>query len=66
MTINVNNQTQTISENSTITMLLEQLNFESNGIAIAINNEIISKENWDQKLVHNNDQLTIIKATQGG
>jgi len=41
MTIDVNNQTQSIVENSTITMMLEQLNFGSNGIAIAINNEII-------------------------
>ncbi len=66
MTINVNNQSQSISENSSIAILLEQIHITPNGIAIAINNEIISKEKWDQVILNAEDQVTIIKATQGG
>ncbi|WP_109302282.1 sulfur carrier protein ThiS [Aquimarina sp. AU474] len=66
MTINVNNQSQSISENTSIQMLLEYLNITTNGIAIAVNNEIIIKEKWDQAIVENDDNITIIKATQGG
>ncbi len=66
MTINVNNRTQTISENSTVEKLLQQLNIASNGIAVAVNNEIVSKEKWNDTILNNNDQLTIIQATQGG
>ncbi|GAA4275344.1 sulfur carrier protein ThiS [Aquimarina mytili] len=66
MTINVNNQSQSISENSSISNLLEQINIVPNGIAIAINNEIITKEKWDQTILNSNDQVTIIQATQGG
>lgn len=66
MTINVNNQIYTISENSSIAKLLEQLGVVSNGIAIAVNNEIITKENWNRKVVGEHDVVTIIQATQGG
>ncbi len=66
MTINVNNQSQYISENSTVEKLLEQLNIVVNGIAIAINNEIIAKERWGKTFLQNEDQVTIIQATQGG
>ncbi|GGX08002.1 sulfur carrier protein ThiS [Aquimarina muelleri] len=66
MTINVNNQLQSISENSSIENLLEQLNMVTNGIAVAINNQIISKETWKKTFLQQEDQVTIIQATQGG
>lgn len=66
MTINVNNQSQSISENSSIKKLLEQLDILPNGIAIAINNKVISKEEWEQTIIENDDDIVIIKATQGG
>jgi len=66
MTINVNNTSQSILENSSIATLLEQLNIASNGIAVAINNEVISKENWDKTELQKEDHVTIIQATQGG
>ncbi len=66
MTINVNNQSQSISENSSIKKLLEQLDILPNGIAIAINNKVISKEEWEQTMIESDDDIVIIKATQGG
>ncbi|KAA1243774.1 sulfur carrier protein ThiS [Aquimarina sp. RZ0] len=66
MTVNVNNQTKSIVDNSTLKALLEQLNLSADGIAIAINNEIIVKGKWGQTQIHNNDHITIIQATQGG
>ncbi|MFB9056839.1 sulfur carrier protein ThiS [Mariniflexile ostreae] len=46
--------------------LLQKLNTSSDGIAIAVNNEIISKSSWEQHRVKPNDSILIIKATQGG
>jgi sulfur carrier protein len=42
------------------------LNLPSNGIAVAVNQEIIAKESWDSYFLKSGDHLTIIKATQGG
>ncbi len=66
MTINVNNQPQSVPEHSTIEKVVEQLDISATGIAIAINNEIVSKNNWNTTVLKEKDQVVIIKATQGG
>lgn len=49
MNIRVNNIQKEISDNSTIEDLLLSLEHTQNGIAVAINEEIVSKEHWGQK-----------------
>ncbi len=66
MTVNVNNQTQSLSENSSVHDLLDELRITSNGIAVAINNTVINKDHWLETTLKENDQVTIIQATQGG
>ena len=66
MTININNQSRSILENSSVKSLLDQLDIAANGIAVAINSEVVSKEKWDRVIIQNEDQITIIQATQGG
>lgn len=54
---------------STITvqqLLNIQIPEKQKGIAIAINNNIVSKAEWATKIITNNDNILIIKATQGG
>lgn len=66
MTVNVNNQSKSVSKNSSLELLLQQLDLSRNGIAIAVNNEIIGKEKWNSTILNSNDTITIIQATQGG
>jgi sulfur carrier protein len=47
--------------------LLQQLNkSEQSGIAVAINNQVIPKDNWSAQALQDQDSITIITATQGG
>lgn len=39
---------------------------EKKGIAIAVNNFVVSKKNWEKTSLEANDKITIIAATQGG
>jgi len=39
---------------------------ELQGIAIAINDEVIPKANWEKTALQKNDRLMLIRATQGG
>lgn len=39
---------------------------KQNGIAVAINNTVVPKINWNEHLVHETDEILIISATQGG
>ena len=66
MTITVNNKEKIVPPTSVVSSLLEQLQVVPNGIAIAVNNSIISKPNWDTTRLTENDTVTIIQATQGG
>ena len=64
--INVNETPLDIEDSNTITQLLEITNTPLNGIAIAINSAIVSKNEWNTHLIKPNDQILIIQATQGG
>ncbi|MFA9190455.1 sulfur carrier protein ThiS [Flavobacterium sp. FZUC8N2.13] len=39
---------------------------KQNGIAVAINNNVIPKSNWNSHLLSETDDILIISATQGG
>jgi len=62
----VNEQSLEIEEGSTILQLLEHLNSPKIGIAVAIQNAIISKNLWESMTLSNDDNVLIIQATQGG
>lgn len=47
-------------------MLAIVLSAEAKGIAVAINQTIITKSAWPVHLLKDGDQITLIKATQGG
>lgn len=64
--ITVNSKKHSVQENTSVVTLLEELIVSSDGIAIAINQEIISREDWQITTVKNNDTILIIQATQGG
>lgn len=62
----VNHQPKEIANNSNLNNLLEVLEISKDGIAIAINNGIITKTAWGNTILNDNDTITIIQATQGG
>lgn len=67
MEVIVNNNPTTTVNNQSIRLLLNELNIASlRGTAVAVNNAVIPKLNWDDHLLKENDKITIIKATQGG
>ena len=66
MNISVNNIQKEISKGSSIEDLLLLLKHTQNGIAVAINEEIILKELWSNSTINENDTVLLIQATQGG
>ncbi len=56
-----------LNEAQSLTSLLQKLSLEQkNGIAVAVNANVISKKNWNQYLLNENDEVIIIEAAQGG
>lgn len=67
MEIKLNNQIKTFPEQSTVQQLLDEVIPEKQkGIAVAVNSSVIPKMNWSHHFLKNDDEVLIIKATQGG
>ena len=67
MNITINNQPLEINEsNSLKEVVVSKLGEKLNGVAVAVNDTVIPKTNWEQFTLHESDNILIIKATQGG
>lgn len=61
------NSEQKYFSGKNISDLVQSLNMSgTNGIALAVNDKVIPKTEWVKAELHDNDKITIIKATQGG
>ena len=66
MKVQVNNKEVEIYSASTLTQLITKLELPSQGIAVAINNKMIPRTEWECFSLQENDNLVIIKAACGG
>lgn len=66
ITVMVNESPMEIAEEATIHSLLPKMNANTDGIAVAINNSIVPRKEWEHHSIKQNDNILIIKATQGG
>lgn len=65
MKIRVNNK-EVESEACNLHILSQELNFPKTGIALAVNNRMIPRAQWESYALNENDDLIIIKAVCGG
>ena len=67
MDLIVNNKTENLQTGNKLAQMLLQLSLlDKRGIAVAVNNAVISKPDWDNYELKENDKITIIRPTQGG
>ena len=67
MDIYINSTLQQLERDASIADALTQLNITSQkGIAIAINNNVVPRHEWDTYILQPQDKMMLIKATQGG
>ena len=67
MEIILNNQTHQVVEKTSIQIALNNwIGEKQKGIAVAVNETIVPKAQWDSYELKHNDKVLVIKATQGG
>lgn len=66
MKLIVNNQETELAGGETLTHLAQQLQLPPQGVAIAVNNRMIPRTEWDGHVLQEGDRLVIIKAACGG
>jgi sulfur carrier protein len=67
MKIKLNNQSKILIGQCSVKQLLDEVVPEKQkGIAIAVNAQVIPRMDWSQHILKDDDDVLIIKATQGG
>lgn len=66
MNITVNDEKYSLDMPVTISQLLIQLEQPSIGVALAINEIIIPRENWETYLINDGDTILLFQAIAGG
>jgi len=67
MKIKVNSNVLELNEENQLWFLLKHLSLEEKkGIAVAVNEEVIPKKQWQEFILNENDEVIIIQAAQGG
>jgi len=67
MEVFINNQSVSVTALATLSDVLSQESFlEKKGIAVAVNNSVVPKSEWNTYQIESADKITIIRATQGG
>lgn len=67
MEITINQQKHQFDDNCTVAQLLASvIPGEIKGMAVAVNQTIVTKASWADHFLKDGDQVLLIKATQGG
>lgn len=57
-------ETETTSQN--LSELATELNLPAKGVAVAINNQLITRAEWPSTSLKENDNVVVVKAACGG
>ena len=66
MKLKVNSKETEAKDGCTIAELASQLALPERGVAIAVNNKMIPRSEWEKFALQENDNLVVIKAACGG
>ena len=67
MEITVNDKLESVEDDLKLSEFLNNKSlYQSKGTAVAVNECVIAKNDWQKFVLQENDQILIIRATQGG
>lgn len=66
MTVYVNEEKNVLEAQNNIAQLVDLLQLPPKGIAVAVNEGVIPRAQWNQYQLKENDKILIITASQGG
>lgn len=66
MTLIINGQSMDFDDNKSIQEILDILSIESKVIAIALNGNLVQKENYDDTFPNNGDRIEFLQFIGGG
>lgn len=66
MKIKINNEIHQLADGITVKTVAEANRLPDKGVAVAVNNELVPREEWGVHVVKDGDEIVILKAFCGG
>lgn len=66
MKVKLNDALYDVAEGETLRTFVEKLNIQLQGLAVAIDYEVVPKDKWNEILLKDNMELVMIHAVSGG
>ncbi|WP_318366954.1 sulfur carrier protein ThiS [Enterobacter sp.] len=66
MRILFNDEPMQCADNLTLSALLTQLNQGQTGTALALNEQIVPRDRWDQHMLQDGDRILLFQVIAGG
>ncbi|MCC8112915.1 MAG: sulfur carrier protein ThiS [Bacteroidales bacterium] len=66
MEIIVNDEKREVADGMTLAQLMQELNVPERGTAVALNDKIAKRADWETIVLNPNDNVLIISAAYGG
>ncbi|MDE7443615.1 MAG: sulfur carrier protein ThiS [Muribaculaceae bacterium] len=66
MNITINDKLQCVAEGATVGSVMESLNIQPKGIAVAMKGKLVPADKWNETQLTEGDSLVVIKAFYGG
>jgi len=66
MNVIVNGNTKVFNDGATLLEILQKLNLVDKVMAAAVNMEIVKQDDWDKKVLQDNDKLELLDFVGGG
>lgn len=66
MEVKLNGKPQIITDNQSVAEMIASLYDTDKGIAVAVNNALVPRGEWEQRTLMPADDIVIIKAAYGG
>ena len=68
ITVQINGEKRVLRTGASIPLVIQEFVGEDpgRGIAVALNGEVVRRADWPAVVIHENDAIEIVKATQGG
>ena len=66
MTIKLNDKSHEIEEGTTLSAFIENIGLKPQGIAVAIDYNVVPKDKWNETILSDKMELMLIQAVSGG
>ncbi|ART80539.1 sulfur carrier protein ThiS [Oceanisphaera avium] len=66
MQITLNDKTMMLTEGITLGQLLQDLEQDKPGVAVALNQSVVARGQWSEQVLNENDKVTLFHAIAGG